>query len=60
MSIRYVSYPECASCYFRFKAPQICEECDGADQYEPNDDDDTLKKLKAVRFDDSILDEDCE
>lgn len=31
-------YEDCASCVFRGREPAICDECDDADQWEPDED----------------------
>ena len=43
-------YPICDECYFQNRAPEICEECDEGSEFEPNDEEDSLPKLKAVKF----------
>ena len=30
-------YPECETCYFNNRAPQVCESCYDANQYEPEE-----------------------
>lgn len=32
-----MKFPECEDCYFYQTEPAVCDECDDADQFEPND-----------------------
>ena len=46
-------FKECRTCYFRDRSPEICEDCDGADQYEPEDsapDEEGIQRLRRITF----------
>ena len=43
-------FPECLECYFFMRSPETCENCDGGDQFEPEElDHEGLEDLRNLQ-----------
>jgi hypothetical protein len=40
-------YAECGDCYFHNRHPEVCDDCEDGDQWEPEDEDEDSLEAKA-------------